>query len=151
MGGRNLVLSSNATLGNARPKEVGVCAYFEWCAEPNKHPQQYISMAIPCDRWDSLEGNVQAIALTVEAMRGMERWGAKHMIKAMFSGFKMLPSANGKPWWEVLGVSQHALTEEIKAVYRSLCKTHHPDTGGKAEDFRRITDAYETALAARGQ
>src|SRR4051794_26675 len=74
MGGTGLVLSSNYTLGMENPKDCGVVAYFQW---------QGIAMAIPCDRWLRIEHNVQAIALTIEAMRGMERWGAKHMIKAM--------------------------------------------------------------------
>ncbi len=134
MGGKNLVLSSNYTLGANNPKEPGVVAYFEW---------QQIPMAIPCDRWSKIEANVQAIALTVEAMRGMERWGAKHMIKAMFTGFKALPFSSQNPWWEVLGVSSFATPDEAKAAYRDLVKRHHPDTGGNPETFRRVQAAYE--------
>ena len=69
LGGRSLVLSSNVTLGNENPKDCGVVAYFELRG-------QFIS--IPCDRWNNVESNVKAITLTIEAMRGIERWGAKH-------------------------------------------------------------------------
>lgn len=31
----------------------------------------------------------------------------------------------------------------IKAVYRAMAKKHHPDQGGEAEEFRRITEAYK--------
>jgi hypothetical protein len=134
MGGKSLVLSSNYTLGANNPKEPGVVAYFEW---------QQIPMAIPCDRWSRIEANVQAIALTVEAMRGMERWGAKHMIKAMFSGFKALPQSTDGDWWTVLGVSRGSSPELVKAAYRELVKRHHPDAGGNAETFRRVQAAYE--------
>lgn len=135
MGGKNLVLSSNYTLGANNPKEPGVVAYFEW---------QQIPMAAPCDRWNRIESNVQAIALTVEAMRGMERWGAKHMIKAMFTGFKALPENTASaPWWEVLGVPQTASVDQVKSAYRDLVKRHHPDAGGHPETFRKIQSAWE--------
>jgi len=143
MGGKNLILSSNYTLGSANPKEPGVVAYFDWCAEPHKYPQQFLSMAIPCDRWLRIEHNVQAIALTVEAMRGMERWGAKHMIKAMFTGFKALPAAKSSDWWVVLDVDRNAQVDHIKERYRSLVKQFHPDNGGSTDDFRRVQTAYE--------
>lgn len=109
-------------------------AYFAWAE---------ISMAIPCDRWNRIEQNVQAIALTVEAMRGMERWGAKHMIKAMFTGFKELPPA-GDHWWKVLGVEATASEAMVRESYRCLVKKHHPDAGGNADEFRRVQVAFET-------
>jgi len=138
MGAKNVILSSNYTLGIENPKDPGVCAYFEWDSGP---------MAIPCDRWKRISHNIQAIALTVEAMRGMERWGAKHMIKAMFSGFKRL-SAGDMTWWISLGLDNPNVNiETVKARYRDLVKKHHPDTGGNPEDFRRIQIAYETALS----
>jgi len=42
LGGKNLILSSNHTLGATRPKEPGVVAYFDYDDRP---------VAIPCDRW----------------------------------------------------------------------------------------------------
>lgn len=32
--------------------------------------------------------------------------------------------------------------DEIKSLYRDLCKTHHPDKGGDAAVFARINEAY---------
>jgi hypothetical protein len=145
MGGREVLLSSNSTLGNENPKDPGVCAYFQWCADLRALPEKWQSMAIPCDRWNRIEFNVQAIALTVEAMRGMERWGAKHMITAMFTGFKALPAAT-RAWWEVLGLESTEPLEGIKVRYRNLVKIHHPDNGGDPDRFREIQQAYEFAL-----
>lgn len=139
-----VVLSSNYTLGAANPKDPGVVAYFTWVETRN--PRKEIQMAIPCDRWAHIEDNVHAIALTVEAMRGMERWGAKHMIRAMFTGFKALPAGNGESWQTVLGVRYGCNLDEVKIAYRELAKRHHPDNGGNAEAFRRVQEAYETAL-----
>ena len=135
MGGENLILSSNCTLGDDRPAQSGVVAFFDFDGS---------AVAIPCDRWKFVEHNVQAIALTIEAMRGMERWGAKHMIKAMFTGFKALPErAGGSNWWEVLGVKEKSTPEQVKEAHKILVKKHHPDAGGDAELFRRVQEAFE--------
>ena len=32
----------------------------------------------------------------------------------------------------------------VKAVYRALAFEHHPDRGGKREEFQRVKEAYET-------
>ncbi len=140
MGGKNLVLSSNCTLGQSRPEDCGVVAYFNWNQK---------QLAVPCDRWSSVEANVQAIALTIEAMRGMERWGAKHMIEAMFTGFKLLPSSN-KKWNEVLGVSEHESSQIIVTRYRTLAKMCHPDAGGKREAWDELEQAYSDFKKERG-
>lgn len=41
-----------------------------------------------------------------------------------------------------LGLHLDAPLEAVKAAHRSLVKRHHPDRGGRAEDFHRITAAY---------
>lgn len=37
--------------------------------------------------------------------------------------------------------------EEIKNMYRSLAKKHHPDVGGNESDFINLNNAYEFAYA----
>ena len=46
----------------------------------------------------------------------------------------------------ILGLKKGATLVEIKAQFRSLSKTHHPDKGGNAEQFIRIRVAYEALL-----
>lgn len=139
LGGTGLVLSSNCTLGNERPADPGVVAYFTW------HGKSY---AIPCDRWSKVEHNVRAIALTIEAMRGLERWGAKHMLEAMFHGFKALPGGKtSSAWWEVLRVPRTATLQQIREAYRALAKTEHPDAGGSDASMAALNKAYEEALS----
>jgi hypothetical protein len=138
--GKNVVLSSNYTLGNESPKESGVVAYFEYNGS---------QVAIPCDRWKRIEINVRAIALAIEAMRGMERWGAKHMIAAMFSGFTALPEKTGPSCWDVLGISSDATEDQILNAYRSKAKKAHPDQGGSSEAFNALSQAKDIALATR--
>jgi DnaJ-class molecular chaperone len=48
--------------------------------------------------------------------------------------------------YEVLGLSRGARVSEIRAAYRALAKTYHPDVSkarGAAERFARIARAYE--------
>lgn len=45
--------------------------------------------------------------------------------------------------YETLGVSRDASGEEIKRAYRRAAREHHPDTGGDAETFKRLTHAYQ--------
>jgi hypothetical protein len=46
-----------------------------------------------------------------------------------------------------LGLSRPFSAEELRAAYRREAKRHHPDTGGSAEEFRRINEAYERLAA----
>jgi len=138
LGGKNLVLSSNYTLGRA-PDDVGVCAYFEY---------QEAGTAIPCDRWTRVEDNLHAIAKTIEALRGIERWGAKHMVKAAFTGFAALPApgqTNARSWREVMefGPGEIVTKETLERAYRRLRSTSHPDKGGTTEAFNAVQAAFE--------
>lgn len=45
--------------------------------------------------------------------------------------------------YEVLEIEVTATQDDIKTAFRRLCKTHHPDAGGKPEDFRAISEAHE--------
>jgi hypothetical protein len=142
MGGSQVLLSSNYTLGMENPKVPGVVAYFTWDKE---------GMSIPCDRWTRIEANIQAIALTVEAMRGMERWGAKHMIKALFTGFKRLAAkAGGIDPYEVLGLLRDVpLTEErISGAFRAKAKIYHTDipVTGSAVKYSEIREAHDLLM-----
>lgn len=140
MGGKNLILSSNCTLGHELPADSGVVAYFTRDGDP---------VAIPCDRWKTVAENVQAIAKTIEALRGIERWGAKHMVKAAFRGFAALPErAGARTCWQVLGINpSHPITRDtIEDAFRTKAKICHPDRGGSAEAFHELNEAREEAL-----
>ncbi len=144
----NVVISSNVMLrldglpyaNQRRPDDSGVAVYFTLKGE---------QQCIPCDRWDLVDHNIHAIGLTVEALRGLERWGAKEMVDAAFSGFKALPAGSSKSvasgWWTVLGLSRNATRADIETAYRLLVKTHHPDRGGDPDLFKRLNQAYQEA------
>lgn len=142
LGGKNLVISSNYALGQHNPNDPGVAAYFHY---------QGINAAIPCDRWKKIEDNLQAIAKTVEAMRGIERWGAKHMVKAAFTGFAALPApgqTTGRSWREVIGAAQGDMLEQVKAKYRKRSAECHPDRGGSQDAMSELNWAWAQAQEA---
>ena len=46
-------------------------------------------------------------------------------------------------YYNILGVSKDASQDEIKKKYRKLSLQHHPDRGGDAEQFKKVSEAYE--------
>lgn len=50
---------------------------------------------------------------------------------------------NRQQAFEHLGIHPSASEADIKKAYRKMAAKHHPDKGGKEEDFKRIKEAYE--------
>lgn len=144
LGGRNPIISTNIALrrdglpyANQRPvDDPGVAVYFELNGE---------QMVLACDAWDQVHHNMRAISKTIEAMRGMERWGVSELLNRAFMGFKALPSKATLVWPEVLRVPESASMAEIEAAYKRRLKEAHPDHGGTLEEFQAVRDAYQRA------
>jgi molecular chaperone DnaJ len=45
-------------------------------------------------------------------------------------------------YYDILGVPRDATDSDVKKAFRKLAKEHHPDTGGDAEQFKKIGEAY---------
>lgn len=69
---------------DARPGSPGVVVYAT-------HPKQG-DLRFACDTYRTWYHNVRAIAMTLEALRGIARWGAVRD-EQQFAGFKALPGA----------------------------------------------------------
>ena len=107
-----------------------------------------------CDRWDKVEDNIWAIAKTIEAMRGIARWGTGDMMEAAFAGFAALPPpGNGVDWRRELadGIGPISTLERAESLYRRKARTHHPDApGGSNESMARLNAAIEAARKELG-
>lgn len=151
LGATQIVITTNIEFRrDGRPyanqylQDMGVAVYFT-----RKGNRQ----AMACDRWSRVGDNFQALAKTVEALRGIERWGTGEMVDAAFRGFAALPAtaSAGTPverprlWHEVLGVTPDAPREVIEAAKTAMQKKTHPDNGGNQADFEEVMRAYGEA------
>lgn len=117
--------------------DPGVAVYF-W-----RDGKQHV---IACDAWVLVKDNIRAIGLTIEALRAMERSGASGILERAYQGFEALPAPGGEDDWRtVLQVPGCRDLNEANHAYMKLRGNHHPDRGGKAEDFYRINRAIAAA------
>ncbi len=140
MCGRPPVISTNIELRNdglpySRQRPVtdnGVAVYF------TRRGRQ---MVFACDRWDRIEHNMRAITKTMDALRGIERWGSTDLMERAFAGFEALPAP--EQWWQVLGVGEKASRDEIESAYRAKARAAHPDTGGSTAAMALLNAARD--------
>lgn len=153
LGGTGLIISTNVPTRKdgefyasaKRPDDPGVAVYFDYNGAPH---------CFACDQWDRLQDNVQAIRKTIEALRGIARWGSGDMMERAFTGFAALPdpgSAGGEHWSTVLGVTSDASDDDVQAAYRRARSAAHTDreTGDNVA-FHRVQTAWEQARQERG-
>jgi len=148
LGGRNPVISTMIRVRNdglpyaqqGKISDPGVAVYFQYKKKP---------MCFACDKWKTIGDNMQAIRKTIEALRGIERWGSGEMMERAFTGFAALP--NPEPHWsQVLDVAVGASIEEIEAGFRRMAAKYHPDReGGSSERMAQINAARDKARKER--
>lgn len=169
MGARTMIISTNLPTrqdglpmasSTVRAGDHGAAVYWTEMVQGRLAPH-----VMTCDRWNRLGCNLHAIALSLRALRGLERWGAVRREQA-FAGMRELPAAAGadaaapRPWREVLGMppplaagSRSAALElnQARLNWRVLMRQHHPDLGGDpaaAADINRAMDEAERELKA---
>lgn len=149
LGAIKIILSTSVPLrndgmprANTRPDggDSGVAIYFQRNGK---------DMVFACDKYRETCDNIYAIAKTIDAMRGIERWGASDMMERAFSGFKALASSTGRDWWDVLQVNRDATRDVIEANFKRLLRDRHPDAGGSHEAMSELNAARAKAITER--
>lgn len=146
LGATGIVISTNMPIRNdglfyasaREPDDAGVAVYFTL-----KRRQ----MVFACDQWKTVKENAWAIAKTIEALRGIERWGSGDMLERAFTGFAQLTGTVTRTWRDVLGVTFEASFAEVRKKYLDLVRQNHPDQGGDGAAMAEINGAYEEAEA----
>lgn len=131
---RHVVISSNVTLGAARPSDPGVAVYFEWDGAQR---------CVAVDRFPRPEDNVRAIYYVLEARRQEMRYGGLHIVRAAFRGFSALPPPGD--WRAVLGVGPQASLADVEAAWRDKARAAHPDRRGGSGELMAELNAARTA------
>lgn len=145
-----VILSTNIELrrdglpyaNRPEPNDTGAAVY--WYDEKANQRR-----TMPCDRWDRVKDNLRAIEKSLDALRGLERWGTPGIVERAFTGFASLPPG-GDDWRSVLGVVGTESLEQIKRRYRDLVRQAHPDLGGSVHEMQRLNQAMEAAERAFG-
>ncbi len=153
LGAQRLILSTNIPLRPdgqpyarfASPQDPGVAVYFTLRER---------ATCMACDRYRKVEDNLHALELTVEALRGIERWGSSDMMHQAFMGFTALPAPAPEPeepWHLVLGVSEGATLAEAREARGLLARKHHPDIGTEPDHDKmvKVNRAWTQAQEAR--
>jgi hypothetical protein len=142
------------------PDHPGVILTFEKFDGWNDERQQseYTEMRFPCDTFGYWKDNVRAIALALEALRMIDRYGVRS--GSQYAGFKALPAgdftvemtpelaadfiAKAAGMGNVPGVAKSIIQTPVfgESVYRTAAKVLHPDKGGNPEEFKSLERAW---------
>jgi hypothetical protein len=103
------------------------------------------------DKWEEDGQTYHDVETIVLDRRKLETEGHAHS-RRCHESFHTTPwETRHRPatpqYLDLLGLEGGASAETIKVAYRRLAKEHHPDHGGNAEEFKRLQEAYEMAMA----
>lgn len=137
-----------------RGGDPGVAVWFEY---------KRIERVLACDCWFRAEENLRAIAKSIEAMRGLERWGVADIMASVFTGFAAALPPGDAPvvsWRDVFGrigggpdwpdLPPDDLLALVKARHRRLMESSHIDAGGSPERMLELNLALDAARAELG-
>lgn len=139
---------------NAKVGHPGVVVSFD----SDYGPLRYATDAYEKD-WShglpSWQANLRAIALTLEALRAIDRWGVSKRGE-QYTGWKALPaggdvtfpSADAALRWMRETAGESGSLRSARLVYRDLAKRMHPDTGGDAVQWERLSAARLLLMSA---
>jgi hypothetical protein len=138
------------------PEYPGVILEFD---SLDKVQRKYVKIQFVCDRFKSWKDNVRAIALGMEALRKVERYGITSA-QEQYEGFKAktLPPkielGASMSVADALAFIQHKSQKPVIAnqgnyeeVYKYAIQKCHPDKGGSHDDMAKLNIARDTLRA----
>jgi len=148
---QNQIRNDGWPMSKASPIEPGIIITF------TKNSGQVISM--PCDTFTFWEDNFRAIALSLEALRTVDRYGVTQNGE-QYRGWEALPAPERKntmaeaaqvismySGYSVTAVLTHRREAAIKAA---LLNTHPDKETGSTEGFQQVMDAKKILEASNG-
>jgi hypothetical protein len=132
---------------NARPSHPGAVVAFD-----SRHgPLKYAT-----DTFDDWQANIRAIALGLEALRKVDRYGITKRGE-QYTGWRALPGRSAEPVmtveaaasfvWRASSIPLNTASdildspESYRRAHRSAAALLHPDAGGSVEAFQRLQEA----------
>jgi hypothetical protein len=131
-----------------KPDDPGVAVWFRRNGELR---------CIAVDAFDTVAANLRAIALVIEGVRRMERYGCAGLLARAVTALTYapaLPQSAGegrRAWHDVLGVAPGAPQDVVEAAYKVLARTRHPDAGGSRAEWDELARAIEEAREAENR
>lgn len=161
LGSNDFVITSNLPTrldgmpyASGRVVEPGIAAYWRERKLRSDGRHGYQERVMACDRWSSPEANMRAIALSIGALRGLDRWGSSSLVERAFAGFAALPSNPVVDWRIELGLGDidpdYIKAIDAREAYRRRARELHPDHGGDPERMMRLNQAWEAAQRELG-
>jgi len=130
--------------GGAKPEHPAIVLHFTSKGK---------ALSFPSDAHETYHQNLHAVALTLEALRAVDRHGVSKG-EEQYTGFAQLaaPGESESLAWAaktVAELSQHYSTAEriiakdgdYIGAFRAAVRIVHPDVGGKREDFDKLIQA----------
>jgi len=130
---------------SARPAQPGVILSFD----AGKEAYSY-----PCDTFIDWEDNLRAIALSLEALRAVDRYGVTRG-REQYQGFRRLgapASIDSKVAAEQFltqysGLGIDDIRRDLDGAYRVAARKLHPDQGGSHDLFVALQNHYRVLQA----
>lgn len=133
----NLRLDGIPRSGQPEPQDTGASV---WWRKDTDQPYKVLAI----DQYDRVADNIYAIAKTLEAMRGIGRWGSGEILERTYTGFTALPgpdTAGGVDHYQVIGAQAGDSPTDLSQAYRRALSAAHPDKGGSSDQFHAVREA----------
>lgn len=121
-----------------------------------------VECSFPCSTFDTFDDNVRAIAMTLEALRAIDRYGVS-LGGEQYTGWAQIAApGESEPttreeaaiWLAaVAGVPKDYILDSAEAcdeAYRKAARKMHPDSGGNHDDFVELQRCMRILTAAGG-